>query len=185
MKLTIITPTLNASATIARLLDSVASQSVTCEHLIVDGGSTDNTKSIVENYPHAMWADAPGSTIYEAQNIGIGLAQGEWLYFIGADDALFDESVVAKILSYTGGALVQQGRIEYPGWPTHWPNVRQQAFVLKKELYDMYGLYDPKNLVYADVAYRKMLANAGVRTDDTRVCFARVAANGFSSRGTA
>ena len=51
MKITIITPTLNNEKTILDTLDSVSGQTYqNIEHLIIDGGSKDQTIKIIENY---------------------------------------------------------------------------------------------------------------------------------------
>ena len=52
MKISIITITLNSEKTIRDTLNSVCSQSYkNIEHIIVDGGSSDNTLSILRKYP--------------------------------------------------------------------------------------------------------------------------------------
>lgn len=51
MKITIITPTLNCEKTILDTLDSVSCQTYkNIEHLIIDGGSQDETLNILKNY---------------------------------------------------------------------------------------------------------------------------------------
>ena len=51
MKITIITPTLNNEKTILDTLDSVSGQTYqNIEHLIIDGGSKDQTLKIIKKY---------------------------------------------------------------------------------------------------------------------------------------
>ena len=51
MKITIITPTFNSEKTILDTLDSVSCQTYkNIEHLIIDGGSKDETLNILKNY---------------------------------------------------------------------------------------------------------------------------------------
>ena len=55
MKISIITVTYNAEATIGRTMESVAQQThPDVEHIIIDGASTDTTLDIARRYPHAI-----------------------------------------------------------------------------------------------------------------------------------
>jgi len=57
---TIVTPSFNYGRYIADCLKSVASQEgVTLKHLVMDAGSTDNTRELVANYPHATFFQEP------------------------------------------------------------------------------------------------------------------------------
>lgn len=99
--LTIITATFNAAATLGRLLDSLAAQSYTnIEVLVQDGGSTDNTLAILESYRGRLPALAVTSErdtgIYNAWNKALQRRQGEWVLFLGADDALAAPDVLEQ-----------------------------------------------------------------------------------------
>lgn len=89
--ITVITVTFNAAAHLQNCIQSVlnlASRNV--EHLIIDGGSTDGTLEILQNYNQqiAYWQSEPDQGIYHAMNKSLKLAKGEWLLFLGADDQL-------------------------------------------------------------------------------------------------
>lgn len=176
--ITIVTPTLNAAATVENLLKSIAEQTAPCEHIIVDGGSTDGTKALVAKYPSATWVDAPGSTIYSAQNVGIDLANGDWLYFIGADDTLFASDTVNQM---TGPAPLLRGKIMFAGGFAR-PSNRQQSFVYRRDLFRDHGLYDTTIPVYADMEFTRKLMNAGIIAASIPVTLAHVAPGGFSYR---
>jgi glycosyltransferase involved in cell wall biosynthesis len=100
-KITLITATFNSSATLARCLDSVAMQSVLTgiEHIIVDGGSRDNTLDIVANYAHvAAVVSERDDGIYDAFNKGLALATGEYIYYLNSDDYLLNSAVIGQVL---------------------------------------------------------------------------------------
>lgn len=179
MMLTIITPTLNAAGTIRALLDSVSGH----RHIIIDGGSTDATRDIVAEYPAVEWIDAPGSSIYEAQNIGIGMVGAGWFYFIGADDTLYSPTCLGDAIAQAGDALVLQGKIKTVTWPLHLPNKQQQAFLYHKSVFDRFGQYDQSHPIYADVHFNRMLRKNGIAPKWVDVILADVAPGGVSMRG--
>ncbi len=58
--ITVVTPCLNAAATIGEALESVRSQGYPgLEHLVMDGGSTDGTLEIVRSFEHARLFQSP------------------------------------------------------------------------------------------------------------------------------
>ena len=112
--LSIIVPTLNSEATIGRLLNSIQIQKIIdYEIIIVDGNSVDRTLEIAASYENVLIASYPPKGVYNAINKGIKLANGEWLYFIGSDDAL-QVGIWAKIshLFNTGDHLIIGGRVQ-------------------------------------------------------------------------
>jgi glycosyltransferase involved in cell wall biosynthesis len=101
-KFTIIVPTLNAETTIQSALNSLASQTYTdFEVLVYDGKSSDNTLQIVEEYTSTdarfFCVSEKDDGIYDAMNKSIKRAKGEWLFFLGSDDRLYDKNVLADV----------------------------------------------------------------------------------------
>lgn len=97
----IITVTYNASATVERTLESIASQTFDdYEHIIVDGASTDGTLCIVENAPGEMRRrilSEPDSGLYDAMNKGISMATGTYLIFLNSGDKFHSPDTLALI----------------------------------------------------------------------------------------
>ena len=79
MRISIVTPTFNSAATIRDTLNSIGSQDhANIEHIIVDGGSKDDTLKIVSEYPHvSKIISEPDRGLYDAMNKGIRLATGD------------------------------------------------------------------------------------------------------------
>lgn len=108
---TIITSTWNAAATLPRLLDSLAAQ--TCRDfnwIVQDGASSDATLDIVERYrdrlPEILAVSGRDAGIYDAWNKAIDRWQdklGEWILFLGADDALAGPDVLAAVKEHLTG----------------------------------------------------------------------------------
>lgn len=85
----IIVPTYNRANTLRLPIDSIISQTYTnWELIIVDDGSTDNTKEIIDGYNDQriryVWQENQERSV--ARNHGIRLAKGEWLCFQDSDD---------------------------------------------------------------------------------------------------
>ena len=96
----IIIPTYNSEATLALALDSIIQQTFTnFEILLLDGLSKDNTVALASSYndPRIKIFCEADKGVYDAMNKGMKLAQGEWIYFIGSDDFLYDNEVLNNV----------------------------------------------------------------------------------------
>ncbi len=97
--ISIITPTYNRRAVLARAIRSVQQQSFAdYEHIIVDDGSTDGTEQMVREYGDeriryhrfSQWRGANS-----ARNLGIEMARSEWLTFLDSDDEYMPHRLMA------------------------------------------------------------------------------------------
>ncbi|WP_182303005.1 glycosyltransferase family 2 protein [Cohnella cholangitidis] len=98
--ITIITAVFNGEQTIESTLKSVARQTYpNIEYIIVDGGSTDRTMEIVERYESsiAKMISEKDSGVYDAFNKGVRAATGDFVYFLNADDYLYNETTIERI----------------------------------------------------------------------------------------
>lgn len=100
MKISVITATWNSALTIVDTLKSLNSQDYSdIEHIIVDGGSTDNTLKLVKSYkknPLTIIVESDQG-IYDALNKGISAATGDVVGFLHSDDIFFDTNVLTKV----------------------------------------------------------------------------------------
>ena len=118
--ISIVTPCLNAAATIGRTLDSVASQSYPgIEHIVVDGGSTDVTLEILAQFPGVKVISEPDEGLSDAVNKGIALATGELVGWLNADDWYLPGALAAVAEAaeanpgaewFTGGCPIVDGK---------------------------------------------------------------------------
>ena len=100
MKISIITPTLNSEKSIAFTLNSVFNQNYkNFEHIIVDGGSNDKTLEIVKKHKvKKKIIIKKKSSIYEAINLGIKNAIGDYILILNSDDILNSNFVFKKLV---------------------------------------------------------------------------------------
>lgn len=81
-------------------LDSVlAQQDVEVESIVVDGGSTDGTQDVIRDRQSriAHWSSGKDSGIYDAINKGIGMASGDVIGLLHADDFYPSPNVLKRI----------------------------------------------------------------------------------------
>lgn len=98
--ISIITICLNSQEHIRGTLESVKNQSrQPYEFIVVDGGSTDNTNSIIAKYGDIVskHLSEPDKGISDAMNKGIGLASGDFVLFLNSDDFLVDDRVIEDV----------------------------------------------------------------------------------------
>ena len=88
-KFSIVTPSFNQGKFIAETIESLMAQDYPyLEHIVIDGGSTDQTFSILKRYPHLIVVSEPDRGQAEAINKGFRLATGEIWGFLNSDDTL-------------------------------------------------------------------------------------------------
>ena len=99
MKISIITISFNSGGSIQKTLDSVFNQSYNnIEHIIIDGGSTDNTLAICNTFSHiSKLISEPDNGVYDAFNKGLKLATGDIIGFLNADDVFFNNNSIQEI----------------------------------------------------------------------------------------
>jgi glycosyltransferase involved in cell wall biosynthesis len=96
----IIISVFNGARTLQRCLDSIAAQTYASrEILVVDGGSSDGTREILERNAKrlAWWVSEPDRGIYDAWNKALPHARGDWICFLGADDYLWAPDALARL----------------------------------------------------------------------------------------
>ena len=167
----IIIPTFFTETVIAQCLKSLRRQThQDYEIVVVDGCSTDKTVEIVSNHREAFGErlvihSEKDSGVYDAMNKGIGLARGEWLYFLGADDRLHDQktlqSVAAFIQHYPdshlvyGDVILGSNSSRYDGVfdldkLLFQKNICHQAVFYRKTVFDKIGCYNLQYRIWAD-----------------------------------
>ena len=118
MKLSIITVNLNNREGLQKTIDSVVSQTFKdFEWIVIDGGSTDGSKELIEQYADhfAYWVSEPDKGIYNAMNKGIKVAKGEYLQFLNSGDWLWEKKTLEKVFRENREEDVLYGNFVFRG----------------------------------------------------------------------
>lgn len=123
-KISIVTPCYNMEKYIEGTIQSVISQGYeNLEYIIIDGGSTDGTLSIIDKYKDSISVvvSEKDNGMYDAIAKGLSLATGEIMAYINADDTYFPHTLqlVSELfvqfpdLKWIGGrpAYINENRI--------------------------------------------------------------------------
>lgn len=93
----------NGVSTIEKTLDSLASQGVRPDEVVVfDGGSTDGTVDILARRSDTItyWHSGPDAGIYDAWNRALAHVSADWVAFLGADDYLHGPEVIRRMSEF-------------------------------------------------------------------------------------
>lgn len=176
MKVSLITATYNSEISIKTCLDSIVSQDYSdLEYLFIDGGSSDNTLSIIKKYrqnnPFIKMVSEKDYGIYDALNKGISAASGDIIGFVHSDDFLASSDIINDIVSMIKtesldgvyGNLQYVDKINTKKIKRNWKSCHfktgllkngwmppHPTLFLKREVYQKYGLFDVSYRISAD-----------------------------------
>lgn len=100
--ISVVLPTYNSAALVDQALQSLAGQTWRDFEVVVsDGGSQDNTLDRVRTFtlrlPALTVLSRPDRGVYDAINLGIQAARGQWCLVLGSDDRLHAADTLARI----------------------------------------------------------------------------------------
>ena len=170
MKLSIITVNLNNKDGLQKTIDSVISQTYKdFEWIIIDGGSTDGSKELIEKYSDYItyWVSEPDKGIYNAMNKGIVKAHGEYLNFMNSGDLFASPTVLQVIFSKKQIADIIYGNViicsphkrktlkrfhsnHIYASDLYKSTINHQSSFIRRELFTKYGYYDEKLKIVSD-----------------------------------
>lgn len=100
MTLSIIIPSFNQADYLSKAIESAINQTVACEVVVIDDGSTDNSLDIAKQYKQKITVVSQvNKGLASARNTGIMWATGTWILPLDADDILAD-NCVERILQF-------------------------------------------------------------------------------------
>ncbi|MBU3604100.1 glycosyltransferase family 2 protein [Polynucleobacter sp. AP-Kaivos-20-H2] len=173
-KVSIITVCFNSAKTIGDTIESVLSQDYPdIEYIVIDGGSSDETVSIVNEYSDRISTivSERDRGIYDAMNKGIAHATGDIVGMLNSDDVYINKHAVSdliremqkkntdsvyadlvivdpldlnKVMRYYDSSYFTPNKFRFGWMPAH------PTFFVKKALYDKVGPYSLDYKISAD-----------------------------------
>ena len=169
MNVSIVTACRNSAQTIADTIASVGRQTHAVEHVIADGGSTDDTLEVIRRCGRAVASviSEPDRGQYDALNKGIAMATGDVVGILHADDIYSDERVIAdvvdalersgadscygdlfyvsrdnvdRVIRYWKSGACRPGYFRSRGWAPPHP-----TFFVRREVYERYGVFKDRD----------------------------------------
>ena len=114
MKFSIITVCYNNRDGLGKTIESVVSQTYKdYEFIVIDGGSKDGTKELLEQYNDKIdyWCSEPDKGIYNAMNKGVTHAHGDYAIFMNSGDIFYNENILDTIASFNTDADIITGNV--------------------------------------------------------------------------
>lgn len=168
-RVSVVIPTYNCERYLAQAVESVLSQN-DCDYelLVIDDGSTDNTRSVLEPYSDRLgYIYQENQGVAAARNHGIKLAKGEFIAFLDSDDYFLSDKLAAQVARFDAEpnlGIVHSGwvRVDTDGqnlreikpWEyipklsletwLKWKAVLPSAMMFRRHWLELVGGFDPR-----------------------------------------
>jgi len=194
----IIVPVFNGERFLeAALRSAIAQTYAPIELIVVDDGSTDRSADVARSFPDVVYLRQGHAGAPAARNAGIGVARGEFLAFLDADDVLPPDKVKAQMAYllthtevdcvfgqqeiFTEGNADSAWMYELPEWMRWAPDwerrgqIQPMSMVVRRAVFDEVGPLDERLLVSDDVDWvlRAMEASVAMHVLDDVVLHRR------------
>jgi glycosyltransferase involved in cell wall biosynthesis len=129
-----IIPTYNRAEFLPRAIESILNQSLSVDEIIVvDDGSSDNTKDIVSKYPVTyIYKDNGG--VSSTRNMGILSSNSEYITFLDSDDEWHKDKIKEQVEYHNNNPHIQFSHTDEK-WIRGDKEIKKKGFNLKKEGY--------------------------------------------------
>jgi len=209
MKITVITICKNSEETIERTINSVINQNdQDLEYIIIDGGSTDATLSIINKFKKKInyVISEADKGIYDAINKGISLSSGDLISILHSNDVFFDCQVLNNVSKYFNlnknfsillGSLIYKKNFDkksvsryysarfFKPWMLRFGvSPPHTSSFIKRKIYQKFGAYDSSYLIAGDFEiFTRYLLKNNLSYQTSKEYFVVMQPGGLSGRG--
>ena len=171
----VITVSRNRLAGLERAIGSLQSQEERdFEHIVVDCASSDGTVALLQKAPVDAWLSEADAGIADGLNKGIGLASGQWIVLLHADDQLApgalaqwkrmagaggDADVLSCAIRYVGGREFAPD----PGGMARRMSMPHPGMAVRRSLYERVGLFRTDFRIALDYEFTLRALNLGAK----------------------
>lgn len=202
---TVITICLNEEKNIARTIESVLNQTYcNIEFIVKDGNSTDKSNEIIASYQNRfkkrgirfIHLTGKDEGIYDAMNIALKEASGEWVNFMNAGDSFYDQNILKDVFQNKlwddygilyGHTLLELAnnykfvQINHHKRLLDGVGISQQVWFARKELLDDFP-FSKKYKILSDFDFLLKVQTAGVAFAPLNIIVANYDRHGVSSK---
>lgn len=174
--ISVIVPLYNKEKSIGRCLESIIHQSIVdWECIVVDDGSTDNSKLIVKKFldKRILYFYKDNGGVSSARNFGFSRAAGKYVLFLDADDYLLPkclEILLTVILKYNTSVAVGNYYLDFENYKKIHGKCLQEGIIKHKFLYNYWRLYSDRagtTLYKKDILPQNLFNTSLSRYEDT------------------
>ena len=185
LKLSVVTPSFNQGRFIGRTIESVLSQGVPVEYVVMDGGSCDETADVVKPYEGRLhFVSERDRGHIDALNKGIAVTTGGIIGWLNSDDVYYPGALAAVLAHFDANPecdvlygmadridVADQVVEPYPTEPFDLDRLEEECFIcqpalfFRRHLIGRFGLPDQNRRYCTDYEYWLRLGLAGARFD--------------------
>ena len=158
--ISVMMPTYNNGKYIKQAIDSIYAQNYNnIEIIVIDDGSTDNTKEILQQYKNIKYFYMEHKGISFARNKALECAKGEYIAFCDSDDywlpnklktqiEYFEEHPECEIVFTKYKNIIEEDQLKKNKRVVHEINIEDSykqylpSSLMKKSLFERYGIFD-------------------------------------------
>jgi glycosyltransferase involved in cell wall biosynthesis len=204
-KISVIMACKNSGETIKKSLESFFRQNLHGKELvIIDGGSTDKTIDIINNYQNEniIFETIKNLGLYESINYGIKKATGSIIGLLHSDDVYYDDNVLNKVYEnfalekldaiYTDVVFINKTEKIIRKWINTKVDATSAAngllpphtgLYLKKSVFEIVGYYNSNYKISSDIEFMyKLFLNKDIKKKHLKFFSVRMLIGGLSTK---